>query len=71
MGKYAQIVTAACASCHGEFTLTARGYAKRVERYGDRLLCQRCLGDIWLRTRGKHVDRYLLEGQEAERVSSQ
>ncbi len=65
MGKYAQTVAIQCASCHDEFTLTARGYARRLDRYGERLLCQRCLGDVWLRTRGKHTDQYLFAGQEA------
>jgi hypothetical protein len=65
MGKYAQTVTVACANCHDDFTLTARGYDRRVERYGERILCQRCLGDVWLRTRGKRADRYLLETDTA------
>ncbi len=68
MGKYAHTVTVTCATCHDDFTLTARAHARRVERYGERILCQRCLGDVWLRTRGKHVDRYLLEPEVAESI---
>lgn len=44
-------VTLACAECRAPFTLTATAHARRRQAYGDRLLCQRCLGDIWLRTR--------------------
>jgi len=40
-----------CAECRAPFTLTAPAYARRRQVYGDRLLCQRCLGDLWLRMR--------------------
>jgi hypothetical protein len=65
MGKNSRIVAVVCAACGDDFTLTEQGYAKRVERYGERLLCQRCLGDVWLRTRGKHTNRDLLPERDA------
>jgi len=49
MAKYASTVTLTCAECRALFTLTEAAYARRRHAYGDRLLCQRCLGDIWLR----------------------
>lgn len=64
MGKNSRTVSVVCAVCGDEFTLTEQGFAKRVERYGERLLCQRCLGDVWLRTRGKHISRDLLPGHD-------
>jgi len=39
-----------CAHCAAPFTLTPLAHARRVARYGQRLLCQRCLIDGWLRT---------------------
>jgi len=60
MAKYASTVTLTCAECRALFTLTEAACARRRHAYGDRLLCQRCLGDIWLRMR-PHEKRKLLD----------
>ncbi len=51
MPKHASPVTLTCTECRAPFTLAAAAYARRRQVYGDRLLCQRCLADIWLRMR--------------------
>ncbi len=50
MPRSAARVPVTCADCAAAFTLTPAAHARRVARYGQRLLCQRCLGDVWLRT---------------------
>ncbi len=50
MPRSASAVLVSCAHCAAPFTLTPVAHARRVARYGQRLLCQRCLGDAWLRT---------------------
>ncbi len=61
MTKHASPMTLTCTACHAPFTLAAAAYARRRQVYGDRLLCQRCLADIWLRMRpdekGKILER--------------
>ncbi len=44
-------VPVVCALCATPFTLTPHAHTRRIARYGDRLLCVRCLTDSWLRTR--------------------
>ncbi len=54
-------VPVTCAHCAVPFTLTPLAHARRVARYGQRLLCQRCLTDGWLRTwRGAVITDQLL-----------
>ncbi len=54
-------VAITCAQCGTSFTLARHAYERRVARYGARLLCQRCLGDIWLDTwRGARAAEELL-----------
>ncbi len=48
MSKHASAVPLTCTECRAPFTLTPAAYARRRQAYGDRLLCQRCLADIWL-----------------------
>lgn len=51
-----------CTDCGHPFMLTEAAYAARRARYPDRLLCQRCLGALWLAGRGRPVaDRLLAE----------
>lgn len=59
-------LTVTCTGCGHPFALTERAYAARRARYPDgRLLCQRCLGALWLAGRGRTVaDRLLREGAE-------
>ncbi len=49
MSKHASSVPLTCTECRASFTLTPAAYARRRQVYGERLLCQRCLADIWLR----------------------
>jgi len=49
MSKHASPVPLTCTECRAPFTLTPAAYARRRQAYGERLLCQRCLADIWLR----------------------
>jgi len=49
MSKHASSVPLTCTECRAPFTLTPAAYARRRQAYGERLLCQRCLADIWLR----------------------
>ena len=51
MTKRATRVPVVCALCATPFTLAPHAYARRCERYGERLLCVRCLTEGWLRTR--------------------
>jgi len=61
MPRSALTVPVTCAHCAAPFTLTPVAHARRVARYGQRLLCQRCLGDAWLRTwRGAIMAEHLL-----------
>ena len=59
MPTHASPVTLTCTECRTSFTLTATAYARRRQVYGDRLLCQRCLADIWVRMRPYEKDKIL------------
>ena len=59
-----------CAGCAAPFTLTPQAHARRMARYGGRLLCSRCLSDSWLRTRGSYQkDALLREHEDDSRAS--
>lgn len=61
MPRSASAALVSCAQCAAPFTLTPLAHARRVARYGQRLLCQRCLTDGWLRTwRGAIMSDQLL-----------
>ncbi len=55
MAKRATSVSVLCADCATPFTLTSHAHARRIARYGERLLCARCLTAGWLHT---HAGRY-------------
>ncbi len=66
MTKRATGVPVACAVCAAPFTLAPHAYARRRERYGDRLLCVRCLTEGWLRTRaGQYQQEQALRDETA------
>ncbi len=50
-----------CAACATPFMLAPHAYTRRRERYGNRLLCVRCLTEGWLHTRAGqyHQEREL------------
>jgi len=60
-------VPVVCARCAHPFTLTPHAHARRRARYGEHLLCARCLADSWLHTwQGAAVgDALLREGEPA------
>jgi hypothetical protein len=59
MPTHASPVTLTCTECRSPFTLTATAYTRRRQVYDDRLLCQRCLADIWLRMRPYEKNKIL------------
>ncbi len=63
MAKRAGAVPVVCARCDARFTLTASAYERRAVRYGNTLLCSRCLTNEWLRTRGSYQAETLLRDE--------
>ncbi len=69
MTKRATGVPVVCAACTAPFTLAPHAYARRCERYGDRILCVRCLTEGWLRTgAGQYHQERALRDEAARAV---
>jgi len=50
-----------CTHCQAPFSLTPQAHARRLARYGQRLLCTRCLADSWLHSwQGRMAAAHLL-----------
>ncbi len=68
MASKTPAIAVVCAQCARPFTLTPPAHARRLARYGEHLLCARCLADSWLHSTWQGAtarDALLREGEPA------